>query len=228
MITVGHLNIHNSLDSLDVALGWNVDSLGLDEAGKRRGALLRRAVGYRSFAIPGARTPERSSLATTILVKRDLRTTGGLGMLLSDAAKPDRIAPDRWAYGIGYRKAGTDVFHVEFHNHAAVDNRDMTGRVRKAAEGVTRLSHTLNYVKALGYAGIVTGDLNTRDSAKSVGWKDAGEMFRSLNYRYVDVGIDWIAWDPSVLVLADVIEHPRLVTKSDHPGIEAFFKPKRR
>lgn len=229
-VRVGHINAHNHENTLRQALRWNTHSLGTDETGKIEPTVineLERITGYTSFHIPGAATPQRSSLSTRVFVRNDLTVTGGVGMLAADKSTPVKIAPNRWLYGVGFVVKGQKYAHVEFHNHAIVDGRTTAvDRVKEHRDGLDVLRATLRYLDALDYATVLTGDLNTRDDAKSVGWEDAGEMFRAMGLQYVDIGLDWVVWNPTRLRNPDLERFTRGEMGTDHPSFVAEFELK--
>lgn len=221
--TAGHLNCRNNPKALMMAAGWGCKTLSLNEVGKIA-AKVDSVKGYDSFYVPGAQVPRRSSLSTRILYDSSLTTTAGLGVLASDWAKPLRIAPGRWLYGVGFRN---DIMAMSFHNHAGVDNNTLdTTRTKKAADGLKVLRHQWELYEWMGFANYLMGDLNTRDEANSPGWKDAGEMFRDMGLEYKQIGLDWCVWNPKTLNLKDlrVLTREQMGNVTDHPGLIAKFE----
>lgn len=219
----GHLNCHNNPKALALAAGWRLRTLSLNEVGKIA-PKVDAVKGMDSFVVPGAKAPRRSSLATRILFASTLTTTAGFGTLASDWAKPDRIAPGRWLYGVGF---DDDLMAMSFHNHAAVDgNRLPNRRVGNAADGLKVLRDHWNLFEGMGYSPYLFGDLNTRDEANSPGWKDAGEMFRGMGLKYESVGLDWCVWNPDSLNLTDlrVLTREQMNNVTDHPGLIGTFE----
>lgn len=223
MIRIGHLNIHNEKEALDVALGWGCDSLGLNEANRLR-RRIQRNKDYNSFHSPYPKDKRRGSSASPILVRKDIFWSGALGLLLSDASEPERFAPDRFVTGAFYRKDGVDIAHFNFHNHALTDNRTSdVDRVKQAAQGVRGLHNILRMAKALKFQRVLTGDLNTHDDAGSPGWKDIGEVLAKEGMFWRNVSVDWMAWDPEVLGLDRFRTISRRKSESDHRGLIADF-----
>lgn len=227
-IRVGHLNVHNRRAALKVALGWGCTSLGLNEANKLIRPI-RRHPHYNAFWSPLAEDQRRGAKASPILVRENLYWSGALGLLLSDASHPDKWAPDRFVNAAFYREDGIDVAHFNFHNHAVVDNRRAKNvdRVAKAAEGLQDLRQILRMADRLGFARVLSGDLNNRDVSKSPDWQDAGEMLRAEGFKFRNVGVDWMAWDPERLELIRFRKIGRDVTLSDHQGLVADLRPVR-
>ena len=220
---IGHLNCHNNPKALAVAVGWGARSLGLNEVGKIR-QRVSAVRDYVDFSIPGASIPQRTSLSTALLVRKEVETFGGIGMLLSDPSSPERIAPGRWLYGMIF-DAGARVAHLEFHNHAVVDGKfEKVDRVAKHSEGLDDVELILRMIKKMEIGTVLTGDLNTRDDAPSPDWDDAGERFRDLNWEYEAVGLDWIAWDPDHLDLKNLKTISREQAHTDHPGLLAEMR----
>lgn len=220
--TAGHLNCHNNRKALALAVGWKTKTLSLNEVGKIAGAV-DAVRGMDSFSVPGAKVPARSSLSTRVLFDADLTTTAGFGVLAADWAKPEKLAPGRWLYGVGF---GNDIMAMSFHNHAAQDDRRLKiKRVRQAARGIKVIRDVWEMYEDFGYANYLMGDLNTRDEANSPGWKDAGEMFRDMGLEYEQIGLDWVVWNPQTLGLKDlnVITREEHGNVTDHPGLLAKF-----
>ena len=226
-VRLGHINAHNHPDTVRKAARWNAHSLGLDEVGKippETFKEIERERGYLGFTLDGTARPDRGSRSTRLLVRDDLTVIGGVNLLMAAQSTPDRIAPPRWIQGQCYETRGKKVAHLEFHNHAVVDGRPVTvDRVAEHERALKRLRSTLIWVTNTGHAGFLTGDLNTRDEAKSIGWTDAGEMFRALGWDFKDLGLDWVAWNPGTSSGPDLERFTREEMGTDHASFVAEF-----
>jgi hypothetical protein len=196
-------------------------SVGLTEA---YGILpeLAKMTGYRMIMETGGRDKRRGQKDTPILARRDLVSLGSGQVFGSEASTPLRIAPERWLTYSTVRVPGIGaVCHICLHPHAGIQDKD-TGKLRtdidrgrKADQQLKVLAHLLDFAKAMGWARVVTGDLNFRDRPTT-----GASPYKVLRDHGLTVdahGLDVIAGDKALHLDVREVHAPSSIT--DHPWL---------
>lgn len=129
---------------------------------------------YRLVVEEGGADKRRGQHDNPILVRDGLVSLASGQVFGSGAAKPDRIAPERWMTFQTVRVPGVPkpVCTISLHPHAAVQtvatgNFNRTGRAVKYQRNMERLDDLMTFAESQGWWLVVGGDLNYRDRGSS-------------------------------------------------------------
>lgn len=177
---------------------------------------------YRTVMEDGGRDQRRGQKDTPILVRRNLVSLGSGQVFGSAASKPLRIAPERWlTWSTISAPSLGPVCHVCLHPHAGIQDK-ATGnlrtdidRGRKADQQLEVLGHLLDFAKAMGWARVVTGDVNFRD--RPTAGASPYKVLRDHGLEVHAQGFDVIAGDKQLHLDVRQVHAPTSIT--DHPWL---------
>lgn len=228
-LTVLHAPLHGpdfTKADAKAAMALGADSLAFSEANVLA-RWLRRRVRYRcrvmrsSIDTRRVRSPLGDAGDNPVMVKRGHKRLQSWGVMACTPSEPVRIAPARFLYGEAYAHPFGDVEHLSAHPNAGVSKfRTLrVPRVRKYAATMRMLEAKVRRAQDKGRLVIVTGDLQM--SKRCTQRWSPDQTFRRLGLRTYAAGIDWIAYDPRLVLLEAKVLEPR--PGHDHPWILATF-----
>lgn len=225
-VTIVHANLRNSRRGLRHLVDLGADSLGLNEA-NRLAVAYGRLKRYRPVVGHSNTDRRRGAKATPVLVRRGLPALGEVAVKASEAARPARVAPERWITAALYDHPGVGPFaHVEAHPNAAVRGLDPATNARAA--GYERLALALGdllvFLEGLGLAVAVTMDAQlTPRNEDTFRGTTPYDVFDQMGMDTRHTGIDLLAVSPSLAITRfQTIPAARL--GSDHDGFLAAMK----
>lgn len=225
-LRIAHGNGHNERSLIAFAHSSGADSVGMDEA-NRLWPDLRRMTAWR----PVRAGSGRARGDCVILTHRNLRRLRRLAVLVSRAWPPAlRVAPDRYMPVTYYRHPVADALGVKgvahFELHPVAGPRALNGvdtnhpLVKRYRAALVEASRRMGLAQQRGYLVVLTGDLQVPSSNDRM-WSPRRLLAAHLGLKYRTVGIDWLLYDPRLL-LVDFL--PRELF--DHTGFVADFVPK--
>lgn len=198
------------------------DTTGLTEATRPplRHALTK-APGLRYINEDGADDP-RGQHDTAILVRDTLRSLGSGQVQACNAARPRKIAPERWFTFSTVDTRQGPVTHIAGHLHAAIQDdagrlRLDTTRGRETAAALVVLDSLLDLFPALGHHVVVTADLNFRQLPGYQPGPSPYKLLATHGLTIVAHGLDVMASSPALDL--EVTEVPASSTITNHPWL---------
>lgn len=225
-VTILHAPNHapsTSGATIRTALRTKAHSIGMTEA-YRVTRLLAAVEDYRLTVGRGGRDQRRGAKDVPILTARSLVSYGAGAVQISEAAKPARLAPDRWLTFSLFESPAGPIAHLNLHPNAAIVGRDQAvPRVREYAESMLSLERYARLFRLEGFMPVVTGDLNYPQQLHDELPRYAPrEVFQRLDLTVWAQGIDYIAHSPHLKRAGSGVlgSHE---TGSDHPWLLATF-----
>ena len=209
--------------TIRLATRTGADSIGMSEA-YRVTRLLAHVDGYRVTYGKGARDRRRGAKDVPILTKTTHASLGAGAVQISEAAKPVRLAPDRWLTFSLFASELGPVAHLNLHPNAGVAHAPATSaRRREYAESMATLERYVRLFRLEGFLVVVTGDLNyPANLHEDVPAWAPSEVFRRLDLGVWSKHLDYIAFDQRLKLFGSGVMG-RHETGSDHPWLLATF-----
>lgn len=192
------------------------DTIGLQEIGLAANLPMR---GYRTLRNNHGRDQRRGAKDVLILTRNDHHSLGNVTMQVSEQVKPTRFAPDRWGFAECFQHQYGRIAHTNWHlNATAMKRRDRHPLVEEYAESVESLDRMLSYLRAEGFAIVLTADLNWRRNVKAE--HSPFTVLADHGLRVHTHNVDVIAHDKRFRPKGDlrIIEKSR--TGSDHDWLD--------
>lgn len=184
---------------------------------------LSRMSDYRLVVETGGKDKRRGQRDNPILVRKELRSLGSGQVFGCNASQPLKIAPERWITYATFEVDGVGpVCHVVLHPHAAVQEKLPTARLLAGVDRALQFGRQmevfaalLTFAKAMGWAIVVTADMNFRDAGDDV--RSPYAILRAQSLTVVSRHIDCIAFTPKLKLDVSEVAAPDAIT--DHPWL---------
>lgn len=213
--------------AIKLGISLDADSIGMSEA-YRRTRLLSRLRGYRLTVGRGARDRRRGAKDVPILTKAGHVSLGAGAVQISEAARPARLAPDRWLTFSLFDSPAGPIAHLNLHPDAGIANAAPgVPRVREYAEAMKSLERYVRLFRLEGFLVVVTGDLNfPAELHDHLPVYAPAKVFERLDLAVWSQHLDYVAYDRRLtLIKRGVIDKRQ--TMSDHPWLLATFTSRR-
>lgn len=184
-----------TLEQARLALNLGACSVGFTEAYRLIPALRRRP--RWRIAVGHSETSRRGPGDVPVMVRRHHKPVDRWALKACEAAEPLRLAPERWITGFAYRHPLGVIEHIATHPDPIMAPAATLSMRREYREHMRQLETALHVSLELGRIPVLTGDLNvgqrrTPDFAPL-------NIIQRAGLEFWCVGVDWIAWHPSLV-----------------------------
>lgn len=162
-----------------------------------------------------------------------IRYLGDGAYLVSDRVDPSNsgIAPDRFLTWVRFEFKGRKYCLINIHPNAVVQNKKTGGflkglkRVREYKKSMRQLEQEIKAQQNDGFAVLVTGDLNWRPIGQRVFKWSPVAVFERNGLEFVNVGVDYVAWQSNAFKMHGKFVIPKGENGSDHPWVGVNLRP---